>query len=108
VDLFGGHARLGKLLNEAEGGSVHLLLPTTAIAAAEAQLDAGRGGWDPFLLTHGVQSLPLAEHTAIEIGAWPGELATRHAVHEATATRGVVVTRKPGAYEGFEVSLVVV
>lgn len=108
VDLFGGHDGLTDLLLDAERGQVHVLLPTTAIAAAEAEVVAGRGGWDPFLLTRGVQALPLAERAAIEIGPWPGPLATRHTVHEATAARGVVVTRKPGAYEGYKVSLVVV
>jgi hypothetical protein len=34
-----------------------------------------------------VRSLPLAEHTAIEIGRWPGSLPARHAVHEAFGAR---------------------
>lgn len=108
VDLFGGHRELGDVLNQAEAGWLQILLPATAIAEAEAALDAGRSGWEGILLTAGVQSLPLTEHAAIEIGTWPGTLAARHVVHEAAAVRGVVVTRAPGIYEGLRVPLLVV
>jgi hypothetical protein len=108
VELFNGHRELGELLNQAEAGWLQILMPTSAMADAEAVLNAGRSGWDPILLTPGVQSLPLTEHTAIEIGNWPGSLAARHVVHEAAAVRGVVVTRSPGTYEGLRASLLVV
>jgi hypothetical protein len=44
-----------------------------------------------------VRSLPLAEHTAIEIGTWPGALSRRHAVHEARARHAMssLVTLAP-------------
>jgi hypothetical protein len=87
IDLFRGHPELSQLLNYAEQGRYTLLLPTTAVADAEAELDAGPGGWEPLLLTAGVRSLPLTEHAAIEVGRWPGSLSCRHAVHEAYALR---------------------
>jgi hypothetical protein len=108
IDLFAGHDELCGLLDRAEAGEMGLLLPTTAIAEAEADLDAGPNGWEPILLTAGVRSLPLSEHTAIEIGRWPGALSCRHAAHEAHALRAVIVTRKPGGYEGLHVPLRVV
>ena len=108
VDLFNGHPQLGELLDQAEAGRLQILMPTASIADAEATLKAGRIGWDPILLTPGVQSLPLTEHTAIEVGGWPGSLGARHVVHEAAAVRGVVVTRSPGTYDGLRVSLLVV
>jgi hypothetical protein len=108
VDLFHGHREVCELLNQAEAGWLQILIPTTAVAVAEAELKASRTGWDPILLTPGVQSLPLTEHAAIEVGAWAGSLAARHVVHEAAAVRGVVVTRSPSAYEGLRVSLLAV
>ena len=108
IDLFQGHRELAELLDQAEAGWLQILMPAAAIADAEAVLNAGRSGWDGILLTPGVQSLPLTEHAAIEIGGWPGGLAARHVVHEAAAVRGVVVTRSPGAYDGLRVSLLVV
>lgn len=108
VDLFNGHPKLGDLLDQAEAGWLQIVMPTVSIADAEAVLKAGRIGWEPFLLTPGVQSLPLTEHAAIEIGGWPGGLAARHAVHEAAAVRGVVVTRAPAIYDGLRVPLLVV
>lgn len=108
VDLFGGHRELGQLLDQAEAGWLQVLLPVTAIASAEEVVAAGRGGWDPILLTGGVQSLPLTEYAAIEIGGWSGDLSTRHVVHEAAAVRGLVVTRDPSRYQGLRVPLLVV
>ena len=108
VALFAGHPEVSHLLDLAEQGWVNLLLPTTAIADAEHELGAGPHGWEPILLTGGVRSLPLAEHTAIEIGPWPGALSVRHAVHEADALRSAVVTTRPEDYKGQTVPLLVV
>ncbi|MGN9910119.1 hypothetical protein ACTMTJ_21450 [Phytohabitans sp. LJ34] len=108
IALFNGHPALDRLLDLAERGRVNLLMPTTAIADAEAVVQHGTPGWEPILLTGGVRSLPLAEHTAIEIGGWPGDLAVRHAVHEADASRAAVVTTEPGMYKGLRVFLLVV
>lgn len=108
VDLFHGHETLIQLVRAAEAGRVHLLLPTTCIAEAEEQLRAGHPGWEGVLLLPGVRSLPLSEHTAIEVGSWPGSLPARHAVHEARSMNAAVVTTDPGVYAGLRVALLVV
>lgn len=108
VALFNGHGELRDMMGQAEAGWWNLLLPAGCIAEAEAQLGAGTSGWEGILLTGGVLPLPLAAHTAIEIGAWPGSLGARHAVHEAAALRAAVVTCDPGQYEGLRVALLVV
>lgn len=105
IALFDAHPPVVDLLDQAERGYWNLLLPTTAIADAETHIRVGTGGWEPILLTPGVRSLTLSEHCAIEVGSWPGDLATRHTVHEAYAMRAVVVTRQPGLYEGMLVPL---
>ena len=38
----------------------------------------------------------------------PGDLPVQHVVYETRAARGVVVTLKPGRYEGHEIPLRVV
>jgi hypothetical protein len=108
VAMFQGHWRLEDLVKAAERGQAALILPTTAIAEAEADVAAGTSGWEGVLLSEGVRSLSLTEHTAIEIGQWPGELSTRQAVHEARALRAAVVTAEPGRYRGLPVTLNVI
>ncbi len=86
-----------------------VIRPTgSAIADATTTLGATFGQWEGVLLLPGVRTVPLSEHAAIEVGRWPGDLAARQVVHEAIAVRGVVVTRRPGAYEGLRVPLLVV
>lgn len=110
VALFAGHRELNDMLEEAnrDSGDATLILPATAIADAEAEINAGRNGWDAILLTRHVLPLALSEYAAIEIGTWPGRLSSRHVVHEAQAMRATVVTRQPGVYTGLDVPLLVV
>ena len=106
--LFTGHPALYGMLEAATDGRLQILLPAVSIAEAEEHLTAGLGGWAIFFLSPNVQTLPLVEHAAVEIGSWPCSMNVRHAVHEARATRAAVVTRRPADYQGLEVSLLVV
>lgn len=108
VAFFDAHPRLMALLDQADAGRLNLLLPTTAIADAQAHIGVSLNGWHALLFSPGVRSLPLTEHAAIDVGGWPGDLATRHTVHEAQALRAAVVTCDPARYRGFDVSLLVI
>jgi hypothetical protein len=108
VDWFRGHHVLAELADQAEQGWFQLVAPATAIADAESELRAGLLAWDAIFYTPGLQMMPLGEHVAVEIGALSGPLSARHAAYEAAAVRGVVVTRRPGVYEGLSVQLLVV
>jgi hypothetical protein len=108
VALFGGNSLINRLVNAAERGQAALIMPATAVADAESEVRAGTSGWEAVLLTGGVSVLPLSQHTAIEIGQWPGELSTRQAVHEARALQTSVVTAEPGRYRGLPVTLNVI
>jgi hypothetical protein len=108
VGFFAGHARIATMLDQADVGLLNLLLPTTAIAEAQAVIDHTLDQWHALLFSPGVRSMPLSEHCAVEIGTWPGGLATRHTVHESQSMRAAVVTCAPGLYRGHVVSLLVV
>jgi hypothetical protein len=117
IALFNGHPDLLRLLRDAGDGGAFLLLPTVAVAEAESALHAGASLWTPFLMFHGVSSLDLTVHTAIEAaavaaletpGAIAGPLMAGQVVYEARALNAVVVTQVPQFYDGFDVALMVV
>lgn len=100
-----GHDILSEIADQAEAGWYQLVIPATAVADAESEL---RYGWDVWAVVFdapGIQTMPLGEHTAVEIGAWPGPLSSRHAAYAAADGRGVVVTLTPGLYQGMRVQL---
>jgi hypothetical protein len=98
------------MLDDAEAGSVFLLLPTVAIAEAEAVIRAGVRLWEPFLLYRGIRALDLTEHTAIEAGQLMAQAALMIAqvVYEAQALNAVVVTQASATYAGHEVVVMTV
>lgn len=114
IALFSGHPELMRLLDLAEAGRVFLLLPTVAVAEAEAALKAGARLWTPFLMSRGINTLDLTLHTAIESarladqeapGAVAGPLMVGQLVFEAQALNAVVVTQVPQMYAGYDVAL---
>jgi hypothetical protein len=110
VALFHGNPAMLSMLDDAEVGSVFLLLPTVAIAEAESVVGAGSQLWEPFLLYRGVRSLDLTEHTAIEAGQLMTgtPLMVAQVVYEAQALNAVVVTRNGDVYGSQDVAVMVV
>ncbi|AEV86857.1 hypothetical protein ACWT_5839 [Actinoplanes sp. SE50] len=114
IAMFGGHPDLMEMLDDAERGNVFLLLPTVAVAEAEAALNVGLALWTPFLMSRGVTTLDLTMHTAVEAarladpqlpGAVAGPLMAGQVAFEAQALNAVVVTQMPSMYAGYEVAI---
>ena len=102
--MFDGHPEMMAMLDEAEAGETLLLLPAVAIAYAERVLHA-RALWEPFLLMHGVLTLNLTEHSAIEAGNMDIALETAHVIYEAQAMNAIIVTASPDWYEDRDVTV---
>lgn len=103
-----GHPFLAEIADQAEAGWFQLVIPATAVVDAESELRYGWSVWAVVFDAPGIQTMPLGEHTAVEIGMWPGPLSARHAAYAAADGRGVVVTRQPGLYQGLTVQLLAV
>jgi hypothetical protein len=87
------------LLFDAEAVGVSLLLPATAIAEANRELNATDNAWTTLLLAENVYALDLTPAAALGASRRRGGLAVAHASHEAAATGATIVTAHPGAYD---------
>lgn len=119
VELFSGHQTLMRLLDDADAGDRFVIVPTLAIAEAQAVLDARQSHWDRILGVRSLLTIDLSPHVAVEVGrlAAPrlrhhpvhtpliGPLMTAQVLHEATMLNGVIVTRVPEAYGGHDVAV---
>jgi hypothetical protein len=117
VELFSGHPGLMSLLDDATAGHVFVLIPTLAIAEAQAVLGVAPSLWDHILRMPGVLAMNLTQHAAVEVGrlaaprlrhhpvhtALIGPLMAAQVLHEAQAMNAVIVTRVPETYGGHEV-----
>lgn len=99
---------LEELLADADAGLVHLYLPAVAVAQVETELRAGVTGWGHLLFNLHVDTMPLEQSGALEIGQWSGSLGVRHTVLEARRLGGSVVTTQPGLYADLRVALRIV
>jgi hypothetical protein len=102
--LFRAYRPVFRLFMEADAGRAQLIFPAAAIGEANTYIRATEGEWSSLLMGR-VEVTPLTEHIAITVGDWPGDLATRHVVYEAQAVRGDIVTREPGRYGPWTVSV---
>ncbi|MFY1673672.1 hypothetical protein ACN27G_27560 [Plantactinospora sp. WMMB334] len=107
IAFFQAHPKMTDLLDDAESGRLGLIVPVAAMAVAQAEIDHTSDGWSALLLCPGVDTIGMGQQCAIDVGAWPGDLSTRHTVYEAHALNAVIVTRDPGLYKGYEVRLLV-
>ncbi|MEU8663860.1 PIN domain-containing protein [Actinoplanes philippinensis] len=119
VELFSGHPRLMRLLDDADAGDRFVIVPTLAIAEAQAVLNARQSHWDRILGVRSLLTIDLSPHVAVEIGrlAAPrlarhpvrpplaGPLMTAQVLHEAQMLNGVIVTRLPEPYDGHDVAV---
>lgn len=99
IALFGGHERVSALWFDAEAVGVAVLLPTTAIAEANRELNATDNAWSALLLGPNVYALDLSAASALGASRQHGDLAAAHAASEAVATDATIVTGRPEAYD---------
>jgi hypothetical protein len=120
VELFNGHRAIMRLMDDADAGNLFLIVPTLAIAEAQAVLNAEPSQWDFILGFRGIRAMPLTEHDAIAVGGAAGPVLRRNpvggaallgplmvaqVVHEATELNAVVVSGLPSAYAEFDVAV---
>jgi hypothetical protein len=119
VQMFQGHPLLMQLLDDAEQSNVVILVPTLAIAEAEAVMGAGMRMWEHFLALRGLRAMELTEHTAIETGRLAsdglrvggdqpllgGQLMTAQVVWEAQTMTAPIITQYPALYARRDVAV---
>jgi hypothetical protein len=119
VQLFSGHQTLMRLFDDADAGDRFVIVPTLAIAEAQAVLGAKPSHWDRILGVRSLLTIDLSPHVAVEIGriaaprlqhhpvhtALIGPLMAAQVLHEARMLNGVIVTCVPEAYGGHEVAV---
>jgi hypothetical protein len=119
VALFSGHHLMLLLLEEAENGSVLLLVPALAIAEAQRVVAAPPSAWNIFFTFPGVLVRDLTPHIAVKVSSMAsprslprgvndvttGVLMAGQVVHEATSMDAVIVTARPETYEGHDVAV---
>jgi hypothetical protein len=104
VALFGGHPKTLRLFQRAVAGQETILFPAAAVAEAGARLDARPSAWE--VLQLGPPAFTsLTPEIAVDVSGWSGDVATRHAVWEALAVRGDVVTAEPDRYKSWTIPL---
>ena len=101
-----------------DAGGISLIVPTLAIAEAQAVMGARTSEWDFIHAFRGIRAQALSEHDAIAIGTaarpvlqrnpaagaavW-GPLMIAQVVHEATELGGVIVSATPAVYADIDV-----
>lgn len=107
IALFKAHrSAIGHYLR-ADAGQVSIVLPAAAVAEANRTIHSVWKTWEAVLYPEKVTVAPLDEHSALEAGLL-GEIAIGHAVYEARAVRGLVVTADPDPYRRIEQALFVI
>lgn len=107
IALFKGHRRATWHYKRADAGQVSLVLPAAAVAEANRAIHGVWKTWEAVLYPEDVTVAPLDEHAALEAGLL-GKIVPGHAVYEARAIRGLVVTTDPDPYRHTDQALLVI
>jgi hypothetical protein len=106
IALFRGRERAYELYVDADTGLDPMVWPACAIGEANTYLKAGSGTWEALLLGR-ITIADLTANGGIEAGLLASHLATGQVIHEASMTRGTVVTDDPDRYRPWTVPLMV-
>lgn len=98
VALFHSHPPVQALWKRADEGATELGFPALAIVEAATMLEAPATAWSSVLWPPAITVLPLDVTVAVEIGAWLGTFAARHALWEARHMDCPIVTRDAALY----------
>ncbi|WP_246635844.1 hypothetical protein [Actinoplanes hulinensis] len=108
-----------QVLDEASDDGYFVVVPTLAIAEAQAVIGAASDHWYHVLRLPSLRTLDLSPYVAVAVGriAGPrlqhhpvqapliGPLMTAQVLHEARSMTGVIVTSVPEAYGGHEIAV---
>lgn len=107
IALFNGHRKAFGHYHRADVGQVTLVLPAAAMAEANRTIHGVWKTWEAVLYPEAVMVAPLDAHSALEAGLL-GDIAIGHAVYEARAARGLIVTSHPDPYRRTDQALLVI
>lgn len=108
VALFNAEAIAYDYWSRADIGEETVVFPAVAVADANVVLGASYDDWSHLLWAEGVSVAPLDGSSAVETGRRTCvSLSIAHAVQEAKAVGGAVLTSWPHAYGGAVVPVLV-
>ncbi|SDS96947.1 hypothetical protein [Actinoplanes derwentensis] len=119
LDVFAGNREIMQMLDDVDEDQLAAVVPTLALAEAQAALASSRSHWEWIMGLRSLRSLPVTDDVAFAIGdiaapriryhpvhtALIGPLMIAQVLYEAKLMNAVIMTRVPEAYGGHEVSI---
>jgi hypothetical protein len=98
VALLDGNPMVFRLWQHAQQEQIPILVPATAVFAANRRVDASDSAWLTMLHAEDVTVLDLSLASALATSREPGDLVTAHSSFEARHAGATIVTARPLDY----------